>query len=535
MTTSTSVSTTVSATTGPDKTPLALAGKQVHFVGIGGCGMSGLARLVKRDGARCTGSDVQASDTTDALQRDGFDVTFQQTTESVPEDCQTMVTSAAIGPGHPELAEAQRRGIEVLKYAQVLGRLMIGRTGVAIAGTHGKSTTTSMLCHALIQCDLDPSFIVGATCQQIGGGSRCGGSNLLVAEACEFDRSFLHFHPTHAAILNVEEDHLDVYGSIDAIVEAFAIFAKRLPPHGSLLIHHEMAHRLNIVAGLDCRVETLGFAPQADWRVQLTGPESFPGSEISANDAHHDPESAASCPSINDRPASAVSRSVPGRSPQPSWVNIHHHGRVVARWPAALPGEHMAYNAAAAAVTAHRLGATWDSIAAAMANFQGLDRRMQYLGARSVPRIETLPSNGVQPPGQVTVIDDYGHHPTEIDTTLRALRRHYQPGRVLCVFQPHQHSRTRFLMEQFAASFAEADIVVVPHIYFVRDSEQERHTVSAADLVDRLRQRGKQALHVYPFDAIVEQLAMIVRPDDLLVTMGAGDVWKVAKGFMKHG
>ncbi len=500
--------------------PVELAGRHLHFVGIGGCGMSGLARLVHQAAARCTGSDLHKNDMVEALERDGFNVSLEQTAASVPPTCDAVVVSAAIASTHPEVIEAKRRGIRVLKYAQLLGQLMIGQTGVAIAGTHGKSTTTSMLCHALIACGLDPSFIVGATCGQIGGGWRCGDKNLLVAEACEFDRSFHHFHPTHAVILNVEEDHLDVYGTIDAVVEAFAVFARRVPEHGTLLINHEMAHRLNVIAGLACEVETIGFAPQADWRVQLTGPDtvdrpaSRPGSTHQAVGAH-----------------AATPRAGKSDPPQ-TLIRLYGHGRLVAEWLAALPGEHMAYNAAAAAVTAHRLGADWGQIAQAMAGFRGLDRRMQYLGRRRVPRVEAIPTNGVQPPGQVVVVDDYGHHPTEIDTTLRALRRHYRPGRVICVFQPHQHSRTRFLMDQFAASFAEADIVVVPHIYFVRDSEQEKHTVSAADLVDRLRQRGQQALHVYPFDAIVEQLEVIARPDDLLVTMGAGDVWKVARGFL---
>jgi UDP-N-acetylmuramate--alanine ligase len=181
----------------------------------------------------------------------------------------------------------------------------------------------------------------------------------------------------------------------------------------------------------------------------------------------------------------------------------------------------MAYNAGAAAVLASRVGASWGQIAQGLAGFRGLDRRMQMLGWRGIPG------------GRVAVVDDYGHHPTEVDTTLRALRRHYEPNRLICVFQPHQHSRTRFLLEQFAASFGQADIVIVPHIYFVRDSEQERQAVTSADLVDRLRKRQRQAMHLYPFEAIVEQLEVITRAGDLVVTMGAGDVWRVARDFLK--
>lgn len=490
----------------PAGAPHPLAGKHLYFVGIGGCGMSGLAKMAQQSGAACSGSDGTPTSITESLQRDGIPVSLEQSAATVPQPCDLMVISAAIRPDHPQLLEAQRRGIRVLKYAQMLGQMMIGRTAIAVAGTHGKSTTTAMLSHTLIHAGLDPSFILGATCEQIGGGSRCGRSDLLVAEACEFDRSFHNFHPTHALILNVEEDHLDVYSSIDAIVEAFAVFARKVPPHGSLLINHEMAHRLAITAGLACQIETIGFAPQADWRVELhrgEPPENLPQSHAST----HPPN---------------------GNGATPPLVRLFHRGTLAAQWPAAIPGEHMAYNAAAAAVTAHRLGAPWEKIAQAMPNFRGVDRRMQWLGTRKLP-------HGRGRPAPVTVVDDYGHHPTEIDTTLRALRFHYQPKRLLCVFQPHQHSRTRFLLEQFATSFQAADIVIVPHIYFVRDSEMERHAVSAADLVDRLRQRGKQAMHLYPFDAIVEQLRVIARAGDLVVTMGAGDVWKVARDFLARG
>ncbi len=432
--------------------------------------MSGLARMVTQRGGRCTGSDIAESSTVRALRGDGISVSLDQSGAAIPRDADLLVISAAIGADHPELLEARRRGVQVLKYAQMLGQLMIGRRGVAIAGTHGKSSTTSMLAHVLIQCGLDPSVIVGANCAQIGGGARTGFSDLLIAEACEFDRSFHSLHPTHAAILNIEADHLDMYKSIDEIVEAFAVFARRLPQEGSLLIQHESPHRLEVTAGLDCEVQSVGFYYHADWRVGLKGREA----------------------------------------------RLHHHGQPVMDWVSPMPGEHMAYNAAVAAVMARRAGADWPAIAEALGSFAGLDRRMQSLGEVR----------------GVTVIDDYGHHPTEIDTTLRALRRHYRPQRLVCVFQPHQHSRTRFLMEQFAASFSEADIVIVPHIYFVRDSEQERQAVTAADLVDRLRQQDVTAMHLYPFEAIVEQLRLIVREGDLLVTMGAGDVWKVARRFM---
>ncbi|NJL32222.1 MAG: hypothetical protein HC898_11725 [Phycisphaerales bacterium] len=313
----------------PMKTPAAntlnmpLAGKHVHLVGIGGSGMSGLARIIAAHGATCTGSDQAGSSAIDALVHQGIAVTLEQASQSVPAACDLLVISAAVKYDHPQVVEAQRRSIPVLKYAQMLGQLMLGHTGLAISGTHGKSSTTSMLGHVLIQAGLDPTIIVGAMCAQIGGNARIGRlnpcdmphesagetlNNLLVAEACEYDRSFHNFHPRLAVILNVEEDHLDTYASLDAIIESFRHFAGLLPQNkwrspnpgkpatagsgkdethqgnsqgGYLLIQHEMPQRLKITAGLDCTVETLGFAPQADWRVEIELPAQ--GSECNGH------------------------------------------------------------------------------------------------------------------------------------------------------------------------------------------------------------------------------------------------------------
>lgn len=463
-----------------------LAGRRVHFVGIGGCGMSGLAMMARQRGAICTGSDLARSDATAKLEAAGVDVVYQQTAASLPPEAHWVVTSAAVKAEHPELAEARRRGLSIVKYAQMLGRLMLGRVGVAIAGTHGKSSTTSMLGHVLVEAGLDPSVIVGAHVPQLGGGSRTGrrqdATAIMLAEACEYDRSFHHLHPTHAAILNIEADHLDLYSGIDEIVESFAIFARRIPEHGSLLIEHDSPHRERITDGLPCRVETIGFEGGADWRVSVERPEGERGRPV---------------------------------------TRLAYRGEQVAAWASPLPGRHMAYNAAAAAVMAHRLGAGWREIEAGLAGFAGLERRMQVVGERAV---------GGE--GAVTVIDDYGHHPTEVAATLRALREHYPPRRLVCVFQPHQHSRTRHLMEQFADSFTHADGVIVPPIYFVRDSESERQAVTAEDLVLRLCERGVRAQHIEAFDDIVAELERTCGAGDLVVTMGAGDVWRVGRAYL---
>jgi len=489
----------------PRSSILDVSGRSVYLIGIGGSGMSGLARMLRARGAIVSGSDSSPSSTTDALIAAQFEVGFEQTHPWLPEACDLVVASAAIKPTHPQLLEAERRGISVLSYAEALGTCMLGRTGIAIAGTHGKSTTTAMIGAALTDAGLDPTVIVGATCSQLVGGSLKGpgqpagfrlGSQaipegawlgkpgLLVAEACEFNRSFHNLHPTVASISSVEADHLDVFGTLEAVIEAFHEFAARLPDAdrgGRLLIAHDGAHRREVTAGVRCAVETIGFNPEADWVIA------------------YDPTS--------------------------RLVTLAHSGKPIARWTMRLPGAHNAFNASVALALATMVGADPAATACSLAEFRGVDRRMQLLGERPHPL-----------GGSVRVYDDYGHHPTEVETTLRALREFERPeergGRLICVFQPHQHSRTRHLLDEFAAAFGSADIVIVPHIFFVRDSIEERQKVTASDLVDRLRQRGARAMHLYPFEAIIEQLENLCQPGDLLVVMGAGPVNEVAHGYL---
>jgi UDP-N-acetylmuramate--alanine ligase len=480
----------------PRSAPVELAGRSVYLIGIGGSGMSGLARLLRHRGALVRGSDASAQETTAALAGEGVTIDTDQTRAWLPEICDLVVATAAIKPEHPQLLAARERGIRVLTYAQALGLCMSGRTGVSIAGTHGKSTTTAMLGCVLADAGIDPTVIVGATCAQLGGGFRLGAAatpagpyagrpGLLIAESCEFDRSFHNYFPVLAAITAVEADHLDIYGTLDAVVEAFAVFARQVAPAeegGRLLIAHEGAHRREVTAGVKAKVETIGFSPAADWSVRYD----------------------------------AATRRT---------ELIHPKGQVCCAWTMLIPGEHNAMNAATAAALAIMLGADPASVARTLSGFRGVDRRMQVVGTRPLP-------GG----GGVKIYDDYGHHPTEVEATLRALRQFERPeargGRLICVFQPHQHSRTRHLLDEFASAFSAADMVIVPHIYFVRDSEQEKQLVSAADLVDRLRGRGVLARHVYPFEAIVEDLGQITRDGDVVVVMGAGPVWQVARGFL---
>ncbi len=450
-------------------------GKHVHLIGIGGCGMRGAALVLMRRGATVSGSDAAASAELARLVKAGAAVAIGQSKDNLPENTNLVVYSAAIRPENPELVEAGRRGVETVKYADLLGRLMQGRDGIAIAGTHGKSTTTAMTAYVLRQAGWDPSFVVGANVVQLGGGSGVGDGPHFVVEACEYDRSFLRLAPKHATILNVEEDHLDCYKDIQDIIGAFSDFAALLPPNGVLVVNGESRAAIAAAERSGGRVETFGFGPDVTWQAV-------------------EPVAERGC----------------------FRFGIARDGEVLAETQLRIPGRHHVANALACAALCWHGGVSMDVIARILPDFAGAERRLTLRG---------------QAKG-VTVLDDYGHHPTEIQVTLRAARELYQPKRLWVVFQPHQHSRTRFLLADFARSFAQADTVVVPDIYFVRDSESERELVTARDLVDRIHLNGGDARYEPDFDSIVSQLAGSVEPGDVVMTMGAGDVWRVADALV---
>ena len=449
--------------------------------------MSGLALLIARLGANVQGTDSTKSAVTSSLVQSGIKVTFLQDGSSIPESTDLIVHSAAIPQDHPEILVADEMNIPIVSYAQMLGLVQSRHTSICVAGTHGKSTTVSILSSILLHAQLEPSFIVGANCDQIGGSSRVGTTiipegthkgkeGILVSESCEFNRSFHDHDPTIALINNIEEDHLDYYSSLDDIIDAFKGFAMKIPQAddgGLLLIAHDGAHRNIVTPALKCRVETFGFHPEADYQVMFD-------------------------PSVRR-------------------VGILRDGMWTIQWTNPMPGSHNALNSAAAAILAVNLGVDWEALIEPLEQFQGVDRRLQRLG--------TFPCKGG---GCATVYDDYGHHPTEIEATLRALRAAELPNRLICVFQPHQHSRTRFLLDQFAQSFSSADEVIVPHIYFVRDSISEQQRVCAQDLVDRLIDQGASAKHINDFGDIVHHLQKTAKNGDLIVVMGAGPVTTIA-------
>ncbi len=458
-----------------DKSPF--AGKHVHFIGIGGSGMSGLAAMLVNFGAHVSGTDRTPSTVTHRLSEIGAAIKYEESANSIPEDVQIVVHSAAIKPEHPEYVEAKRRGLEILKYAQMLGKVMAVKHGIAIAGTHGKSTTTAMTAHVLLATGRDPSFVVGATSAQLGGSSRAGNGDNFVVEACEYDRSFHNLHPRIGVVLNIEEDHLDYYKDLDEIIGSFAQFMSQVEPGGLVLTSATDPNCLKAARKAGAKVETYAIDAPADW--QATGIRRYQGK------AH---------------------------------FQVTYKGKKMGRLCLTIAGRHNVGNALVAAAIASNCGVSWDELAGAIESFRGADRRSQLIGQ----------ADGV------TYVDDYGHHPTEIRATLLALREHYRPERLICVFQPHQHSRTRFLLDDFARSFAHADVVIVPDIYFVRDSEADRKAVNSQMLVDRIKANGREAIYIPDFKSIVEHIISTRQPGDLVVSMGAGPVWEVTDELVRR-
>ncbi len=457
-----------------DKNPF--AGKIVHLIGIGGTGMRALAQMLLESGASVSGSDATPWGPVERLKDQGAVIHTGQNPDNVPDGCDLVVYSAAIDSQNPELAAARQSGAEVVKYSEMLGRLMARRMGIAIAGTHGKSTTTAMVAYVLVAAGKRPSFVVGATVDQLGGPSGVGPGEHFVAEACEFDRSFLHLSPCLGAILNIEEDHLDCYSDVGAIVEAFRAFTARIDPAGVLIANGEDRNVAEAVRNAACEVQTFGFDENCRWR----------GANLVETMGRYQ-------------------------------MDVLFDGELYCRLPVPLTGLHNAYNALSAIALLHHAGVDNRRSAALLSGFTGTQRRM-------TPKAQA---------GGITILDDYAHHPTEIQVTLRAIQQTYRPQRLICVFQPHQYSRTRFLLNDFARSFGAADETILPDIYFVRDSVREKDYISSKDLVSQIRLHGGRATYLRSFDEICAHLREYLEPGDVVVTMGAGDIWKVADEIVR--
>jgi len=458
-------------------TGLRLAGKQFHFIGAGGIGMSGLAQLLLKNNAIVAGSDQTATAVTAKLARLGADIKIGHSPDNLSPQIDAVVISAAIKPDNPELQLAKRRGCKIYKYAQMLGELMNCYEGIAIAGTHGKSTTSGWLSHLLKQAGIDVNFIVGAEVTQLGSSSSVGDSKYFIAEACEYDRSFLNLRPKIACILNIEQDHLDYYKDEDEIVEAFGEFALGVKPDGVLIAN-----------GQDKNVDKI-----QNSKFEIRNLLTF---GLNANCNFHTKNLV-----LHDGLYT---------------FDVYRHSDLLGPTGISLAGRHNVLNALAVIAMAVNMDVPPRQVLKLLPGFTGVDRRVMLKAQLS----------------QITVLDDYAHHPTEIRASLEAIRQRYQPKRIWCVFQPHQYSRTRFLLDDFAESFKLADVIIVPEIYFVRDSQQSKKEVNAQMLVDKMRANGTEAVFIDDFAAICDYLQTNVTAGDLVITMGAGDIWKVADEYI---
>lgn len=449
--------------------------EHIYFIGIGGISMSGLAEILASRGHQVSGTDVKETAVTKHLQSLGIHINFGHRAENITDDITLVVYTAAIHDDNPELRAAHEKGIRIMDRAHLLGQIMDEyHDSVAISGTHGKTTTTSMVSEILLAAEKDPTITVGGILPTIGSNLRIGNSPYFVAEACEYFDSFLQFNPFIAIILNVESDHLDYFKTLENIRRSFHAFAQRVPDKGLLVISEKIDHVEELTDGLTCHVETFGLSEKANWRAEnivheANGRNSF--------DVYHN---------------SAF------------FTTIHLH----------IPGEHNITNALAAIAASAFLGAAPEDCVKGLHHYTGTERRFQLKGKKD----------------GITVIDDYAHHPTEIKAALAAAQN-VQHNTTWCVFQPHTFSRTRFLFDEFGEAFGDADEIIIADIFAARETDDG--TVSAAQLAERIAQTGKSARYVGDFAAIEAYLREHCKSGDLLMTVGAGDVYKIGENFLK--
>ncbi len=447
--------------------------QKIHFVGIGGIGMSGIAEVLINLGYQVSGSDLKESDITQRLATLGGTIAYGHRAENVV-DVDVVVTSTAVNLKNPEVQEAHRRKIPVIPRAEMLAELMRMKYGVAIAGTHGKTTTTSMVATVLSHGDIDPTVVIGGRLDSIGSNAKLGQGEFLVAEADESDGSFLKLSPTIAVVTNVDEDHLDFYSGLDEIRATFIDFINKVPFYGLVVLCLDDENLQGMIPEVKKRLVTYGLTSQAD----------FMASEI-----EHE----------NDR----------------TRFMVHYRGEALGRLSIRMPGRHNVLNALAAVAVAMELDMSFATIAEGFKDFGGVGRRFEIKGE----------AQGIM------VVDDYGHHPAEIKATLAAARGGWN-RRLVAVFQPHRYSRTEALFDDFVTAFYQADHIAVMDIYAA--GEEARPDITAEKLAEGVSEHGhKSCCFTGDLIATVEHLQAVLQPGDIVITLGAGNVWQVGQELLK--
>ena len=447
----------------------------IHFIGIGGISMSGLAEILLGEDFKVSGSDSKESPLTDSLTRKGARIFYGQRASNITDDVELVVYTAAIHPDNPEYASAVEKGIPMLTRAQLLGQIMRNYdTPIAVSGTHGKTTTTSMISQILLEADADPTISVGGILPSIGGNIRVGQSETFVTEACEYTNSFLSFFPKISVILNIDADHLDFFKDIDDIRHSFRKFAQLLPADGALIINADTPHYQDIIKDLSCKIITYGLEHEAQYQ---------------ATDITYDKYGHASFTVLKD-------------------------GRKAGSFYLKVPGSHNVSNALAAIALARLLQIPDDVIVKGLGSFTGTDRRFQYKGEVA----------------GVTIVDDYAHHPTEIQATINSARG-TKLNKLWIMFQPHTYTRTYNHLDDFAKVLSEADHVILLDIYASR--EKDTGLVSSKDLRDKIEALGGVVTYCPTFNDAEKYAVDNCRKGDMLITMGAGDVYKIGEKLVQ--
>ena len=447
----------------------------IHFIGIGGISMSGLAEILLNEGFQISGSDSKSSDLTDRLRAKGAKIYIGQNASNIEERPQLVVYTAAIREDNPEYTAVKQAGIPMLSRAELLGQIMENyQHSIAVAGTHGKTTTTSMISQILLCAMKDPTISVGGILDSIGGNIRVGNSDVFITEACEYTNSFLNFYPMYSIITSVEAEHLDFFKDIDDIRNSFRRFATNTAKNGAVIINGEIESFSDITDGLDCNVVTYGLCDSCEYYAKNI--------------------------EFNEKACATYT--------------VMHQGEALGNITLNVPGIHNVANSLATIALCLDLGISMEDITNGLFAFGGTHRRFEYKGIW----------NGV------TIIDDYAHHPTEVAATLTAARN-YPHGRIICVFQPHTYSRTKAFLEDFANVLSMADIIVLADIYAAR--EKNTIGISSTAILDVLKKSGSEAYYFPSFEEIEKFLKEKCINNDLLITMGAGDIYQVGESLLK--
>ena len=446
----------------------------IHFIGIGGISMSGLASILLNQHFKVSGSDAHESELTKQLEAEGAILYYGQRASNLDDTPDLVVYTAAIHPDNPEYVAAVAKQIPMLSRAELLGQMMHNfKTPVAISGTHGKTTTTSMTSYIFLEADMDPTISVGGILDAIGGNIRVGGHDTFLTEACEYTNSFLHFFPKISVILNIDADHLDFFKDLDDIRHSFRKFAQLLPDDGTLIVNSEIEHLDQLTKGLTCKIVTYGMDASSDYYA----------SNITFDEFAH-----------------------------PSF-DCYKGDTLLGHFVLHVPGIHNVSNALASIALADQMGVSMEHTRIGLEKFGGTKRRFEKKGEI----------------GGVTIIDDYAHHPTEIEATLHAAHN-YPHKKLWCVFQPHTYTRTKALMDDFAKALTLADHVVLADIYAAR--EMDTLGISSSMLAEKVNALGGCADYFDSFDKIETCLLENCKPGDVLITMGAGDVVKIGEKLL---